>query len=764
MSNIYSVKFMNEASYTLTDKVFKRAANETYLFSAMNILREMNTEINKNTEKLYVQISEAESKSEENKLFAKYFHEFKEIFEKFTNKLNELKSRMIISVENKIDNWSDLICDDEFISSFNGDFSYSGWEFKHIDESDYPRLNLSRIYQKEFDYLGKLMQDAGIAASPAVKLKIIATVSNNFSNHANNVHWITDLIKDMIDVDEKDFSSSYSENIYNALRDKYEINVNKGVLYTCKERLENCEDVMDASIKMCDNLLTELEKVAADISSYLFRNNDNKLKIKTDTDGIIDRDYRLDTYSMNQLDLFMKNKINQIKKVLNVFCIAIGIKFDTVVDYIDQNIRILQLAKEYNSVDPDDIDDDDEDIDDVEDGEEDIEDNDEEMDDDDFEFGEDDSEDKEVVQEEEPEEDIDTEPVDDDTEEFEESYLFESELFDLELMIESYSMYQNIRKALLLEVNQPAQTQTQGTQDQGANKGGTTETPKETPKPEEKQSDNENLKKLADQDKQSIWRRILEKLAELWKRFKEAVFVKSKQKVDYIKNNMQYSTTKVNGKVTLKYTPNFSALNSLSIPDLNYAAMKDSLVDEKTFCTKYFNAFYEDGKSISDTIKTKLLGAEQNGSDNNGVEVANLSPSPFAKTAFEFCSKYTEKVNHLQKQINMLDKAQRVAKDLSKIQESSVNNNFEQYFNEMEDKTNDDVKRKKIDLYFKVCSQVLAAQMTVYQKLFNELYLYCKWHIKQAGGKSDDKKSETTTTTSSATKDDGTVDVKGDSK
>ena len=38
MSNIYSAKFMLEASTTLEDKVFKRSVNETYLFSAMKAL------------------------------------------------------------------------------------------------------------------------------------------------------------------------------------------------------------------------------------------------------------------------------------------------------------------------------------------------------------------------------------------------------------------------------------------------------------------------------------------------------------------------------------------------------------------------------------------------------------------------------------------------------------------------------------------------------------------------------------------------------
>ena len=180
MSNIYSARFMNEASATLADKVLKKPVNETYLFSMMDILRESNKTINENTQKLYIQIAEAESKEDENKLLAAYFYEFKNIFEKFTNKVEELKSRMVIAVENKMDTWEDLTKDD-FISTFDKEFNYSGYEFSHITDSDYPRLNLQKLYQKEFDYIGQLMQDTNVSASPSARLKIIATVCNNFA-------------------------------------------------------------------------------------------------------------------------------------------------------------------------------------------------------------------------------------------------------------------------------------------------------------------------------------------------------------------------------------------------------------------------------------------------------------------------------------------------------------------------------------------------------------------------------------------------------
>ena len=754
MSNIYSAKFMNEASATLRDKVFYKPVNETYLFSVMDILREMNSVINKETEKLYVHIAEAESKEDENKLFADYYFQFKTIFQEFANKVQQMKSRMVMAVENKVETWEDLYKDDEYISCFDKEFNYSGYEFLHMEDANYPRLNLHKLYQKEFDYIGMLMQNTTMNASPSAKLKIIATVCNNFSNCSGDKNWIKDLIHDMIDIDDKEISRSYSECIYNSLRNKYDITVNRGMLYTCKENLSDYEDIISAAAKLCDNLLYDLDKVANDISSYLFRNKDNKLKIKTDTDGVIDRDYRLDTYSMNQLDLFLKTKVTQIKKLLNVYSIAIGIKFDTAIDYINQNIDILRTAKDYSpeteeapeevddiqdveddadTEEPEEIGDDESDdelgnTDELDDdydgdGDTDSEDVDHEEDDDDIDDVTDsDDENKEAI-EEEPTNDEVEEPFDVDNEDFEESYLFESELFELEMMCETYNMHESIKSALLLEEETPATTSNKSTENKSS-------------------VGLDNAAKTA--DKANVWQKIISKLISLWNKFKEIVTTQSKLKVDYLKKNEKFINTSVKGvegTVTLEYTPDITALENLKIEDLNYNTMEQYLVSEEAFCTQYYNTYYANKgeKSFSDFMKEKILKGERKIDPKDGK---------FVKEAFMFCEDYMTKVDIIKRQTDIIEKAQRVAKDVSKVQESTIKNDASMYFREMKDDTTQEEnpngntsesklssdKSAKLAIYFKVSSQVLAAKMTMYQKLFNEYFKFCNWHIVKAGG------------------------------
>ncbi len=297
--------------------------------------------------------------------------------------------------------------------------------------------------------------------------------------------------------------------------------------------------------------------------------------------------------------------------------------------------------------------------------------------------------------------------VDYDGEEFEEAYLFESELFELEMLQETYNMHNAIRKSLLLEV--------------------------------EGYNNLNNTQKIA--DKANVWQNIISKLISLWKKFKEAVFTTSKSKIEYLKKNESLIlTSKVSGKVKLSYGvgADINKLQNIKIPDLNYQAMENDLVNAETFCKTYFKEYYEEGKSISDSIKEKLLGKPY----EDLVDVNQIRPT--IKDAYDFCVNYPDKVEPIRKQTDLMDKAQRVAKNISKVEESANTNDFAQYFSEMEGEVSEEDKKEneasnkggdksaKLTVYFKVCSQVLAAEMTVYQKWFNELYKFCVWYIKAA--------------------------------
>src|SRR5699024_7655097 len=73
-------------------------------------------------------------------------------------------------------------------------------------------------------------------------------------------------------------------------------------------------------------------------------NDKNTYTVETDTDGIRNTSYKMDTYSMNQLDIFLKTKLNQVVQMCNIYYIAIAIKLDATMDYFKQCKNILTFA------------------------------------------------------------------------------------------------------------------------------------------------------------------------------------------------------------------------------------------------------------------------------------------------------------------------------------------------------------------------------------------------------------------------------------
>lgn len=769
MSNTFNFKYIMENSPSIEKEVIKDTIRESYLNTTIAALQEMNTAINRNTKELYSSISEAESKSDENKLFAEYFYQFKDIFTKFVNCISDMRDRLIINLDNLTDNNTDLIEDSQYISDYTGSFTYSGWEFKELSNPHFPKMNLREIYQKDFDYLGKVMQDKGINASPTERIKIIASVCNEFSKCGKDGKWLKKMLDEMIDEDDDD--KPVSELLYKAFREKKDIEVDKGVLYSSREELMNIEEYKNQITMMCNSLIGDIQFIAEDISSYFFRNKENKLHIKTPTDGVIDRDYRLDTYSMNQVDIFMKSKTSQITKVLNIYDMALGIKIDAIVDSINQSKDILRCVKENNccedEVDDDTIDDDSSENDEIQmdDGPEQPDDN--------LDGVEDNADDNNPVPDEDPEskltdDDIKNVPSfgdddfvygafgqepeqapvpDQEDDNIEECALFEASLFELQLMYENYEMDRSIRMNILNEADDDKNT-VQTNSDGGEKEStGSDQGNDSKPSGDNNGGDNDNNKKEESNEnvKTPMWLSLMRKLSELWKKFKEIVIVQSKRKISYLKENEGKLKKQLQiNNITLKYTPKIDVLQKITVPELD--AVKNSLEDEATLLKsiKSTNLANIDvgSDSITDAIQKVVLGEEQTGSTLPGGQ-----PKPLSITvmqAYEFCTKtYTESINEIQKSTKTLEKAQdrAIAAAKGKINESSL---IDDYFMEMDvskassmsdNKENEKEVRKQnknnFDVYFKVCSNILSAKMSTYQKLFNELYSYCKYYIGQ---------------------------------
>lgn len=336
-------KLLNE-NCSYTNCMEATHSDEVYLHTVLKKLESMNESVTSSIKTLTVSVLEAESRKEENCYFCKAFEEFKNTIVKFIADINVIVGKFSIEMDTIADSANDLITDDGYIDNYADDLTdYKITRYTHLSDN-FPNIDPILIYKNEFDKIGKLMQNIGNVAPNDAKLQIIASVYNEFSKDLSTT-WNDAFIKSIFGGASN--SDNYAEMLYSSFRGSSMVCsvVNKSEIYNAKNVVMNYKFRLDAAIDGINKTLEKFEEIALDVESMIFRNEDNTLKIDTPTDGVENRNYQLDEYSINQFNIFMKAKISQITQLCNLYSIAIAIKLDAIKESLIKSKNLLQDAK-----------------------------------------------------------------------------------------------------------------------------------------------------------------------------------------------------------------------------------------------------------------------------------------------------------------------------------------------------------------------------------------------------------------------------------
>lgn len=345
MSNIFNLNTLLQENTIARNLIAKSFPNETYAYSTFNFLREFSDESLKYNKELYKSLNEASSKAEENAIFAEFYNRYSTILDKYINQVNTMVSRFTITLDNLVDANMGLVNDQDILGC-DKTFTCTVKRYKNLSGGKYPKFNPLEIYQKEFDFIGQLMQDLGPIANDSAKLEVIASVCNTFTNKMKN-NWLEKCIEEITGEDDVEDLSKYSEVVMTLFTEEdYEMNVNKGTIFAMKEEISGYTKYKDNVTSIADTLVNDFSYIGKNIGSMFYRNKDNILPVRTETDGIQNRDYQLNTYGMNQLDIFMKAKTNQVSQMCSLYVIALSIMMDNIINYITQCKDVLEKVKD----------------------------------------------------------------------------------------------------------------------------------------------------------------------------------------------------------------------------------------------------------------------------------------------------------------------------------------------------------------------------------------------------------------------------------
>ena len=729
MSELFSLL---KESCIPSDMFASTYSKERYIETTINMLESVNDDITDKTKQLYNLVSEANDVSDENQAIRNFIVEIQQKLDKVIIDTNAFVSRFSIAVSNYADSAREVIKKCTITQGFSYEDKYTEYNKKNLLNSSVPNMNPYRIFEREFNFIAQLMQELPVSASNKDKLDIVATVYDKFKSNMNTGDTNKRVCDDIFgtSADESPFSRRVACLFKGTIAPK---TIDSEVYNDAVECISNSGDYIRSVSELANELINDLKGIIMDLNDIVSNSYKNRFKVDTKEDGIRNTIYSVDVYTSNKIMWFVQDKIQQIVDVFNKYILALTIKMDCIIGYITQSSDIITSFAYMNGETPTpEKEYDDDEVDNFEDGPEDDDIGTDDFGDDLTEEEGDTNTDDDFL---EPESDDDADEIPEDIEEtapefesYDDPEIQEAvknyyiELHELSCEFNRISLIEHAAMIILEEEEK---------------KDSSDDKPSEPLK-----NAKETVGKAAEV-KESIWKRVIKSTVNLWNKFKDNIVKNYSGKVDHLKENEKFIMTKpLDHKIDMPKIDH-KKIESIKVPDLNYDGMKADLESEAKFMASQSElkpfAPSGEGESINSKVMDFVISPKEKITNSK-----DIAPSVIYN---EYCKDFVKILDSLKDITKTIEDGERKANQIAKnIHSESAEFSIENYFvNEFKDEGNDKGGASKAEgketsvanttnhlkVYFSTCGKVLAAKMTVSQKVFNEYYAYLMWHIKK---------------------------------
>lgn len=751
MSEIFNL--INES--TISSKMFASSyTNENHIETSIAVLESLNKSFVDKSKTLFNRVSESVNAKEENVAIQNFINEIQGELDKLQSQISGQYERFVIAASNACNVAKEQL--DSMDKSNIRPYAdhYVKFNNDKLSDSNFPRMNPYDIFEREFNFIAQLMQELPATASHKDKLSVVSTVCNNFSKAMSGD--VSARIHDDMFGDTCKKGSSIQDCLFSALKnadESGEKSIGSEEFSDAESCIMNSDEYIKAIADASDKLISDLKNIIDDLNDIVMGSNSNKFKVDTKADGIRNTTYSVDVYTSNKVLWLVREKINQIVNVYNKYILALSVKMEVLMGYIKQSCDIIGSMKYMDKLKPAEISNDepqqDDDIDDgTEDDDEPTEPIEEDPEDDNALDGGDDI----LTPEDETENDEDPTPdfeVKDDDEIQEAVASFYISLHEYSYVSDQMNIMEHVASLLLEDDTQPGGSGDGGSDTKGA--GTDTNNNNDGAKDDALQKTKELVGKAAE-TKQSVWKTIISKMVGLWNKFKENILKRYQDKVKFLNDNKKYIMMPAMDHEITMPAINHENIKKITIPDFNYPAMKANLGSKEAFMKSQtpLKDFMPsgDGESVSQKVRDFVIDPKR--------KIANSKEIDPKLIYNDYCAKFISILDDIKSMTAIIEKGEKNADALVKhVQTESSKITVENlYFTEGEfkaakDDGGDDKKdsgssdiSNHLKVYFTTCGEILAAKMTVSQKVFDEYNAYLVWHINKKKESSGGKKGE----------------------
>lgn len=331
------------------DKLSAMDLEESYFLKTVNFLKENMSDYTKAKITLYKTISEATSDTVVLEGFSDFFSAIKSIIDKFLKWIKQLFQRFINTLNSLIESDNYLQKNKKVIDKFRSEDEFEIKGYKFTFQDNIPATDIVQDWSASlFDELGN---------DDAISTEMVRSANSTLNDYNDSYY---DKFRGKVLGKEENISSAdFAEEMFKIFRDGEldtdSITVDTGYIRLAKDRYFNYKNIISdvkRQQKRIEDAYHGVEKQLKDIisnngkanpSQFISMLPDNVAVTQADTTAL-DSEGKFSGEFMTQLDIFIKNKVQQIQEISNIHALAFSVKLDAEKDCFKQDKATLYTA------------------------------------------------------------------------------------------------------------------------------------------------------------------------------------------------------------------------------------------------------------------------------------------------------------------------------------------------------------------------------------------------------------------------------------
>jgi len=348
---MFDLKVLAQQDFNTRNILEYSNIEESFFLESLQFISENMNEYRDANKTLYKSILESQSNQEIiNESFNDFFQSVKKIIDKFIKYIKSLFERFVIALNKFISSDKFILKHKNDLMQFTDVYNFTINGFNYTFAPEIPLVNAQARFEESFVKLD-FAELQGITDQKTL-LKMIKTKYNDLINQING-EWYNKFRGEIIGknpIEQEDYAEELSKVYRNGEIHPEIIEVNNIFIINAFSRFENFKKVENEIKRTKEKLEKDYENIKKHIQNIIKQNSTrdiNKLislSINSEYDKVGTGTLNVSTEVMNQLDLFIKKKVEQIMEMSSIHSLAFSYKLDAVKECYKQDKAVLYRA------------------------------------------------------------------------------------------------------------------------------------------------------------------------------------------------------------------------------------------------------------------------------------------------------------------------------------------------------------------------------------------------------------------------------------